>query len=103
MSEPNNNDKNSIDGMYVCMAVVGLIYFFGMPDEKGIFLRFVAAIVYGPIVGFFAYFLGLVMWMVFSGVVQEANESAKSKGIPAPFALLWGIIVGIGALYLFMG
>ena len=103
MTNPNNEEKNSLNGMYICMAVVGLIYFFGVPDEKGIFLRFVAAIVCGPIAGFFAYIVGVVMWMVFAGVFQEANESAKSKGIPAPFALLWGIIVGIGALYLITG
>ena len=62
MANPNNEEKNSLNGMYICMAVVGVCWGF-----------------------------------------SEANESAKSKGIPAPFAFLWAIIAGIGALYLITG
>ena len=100
MSEPNNNDKSSLDGMYICMVVVGLTYLFGGSDDKGVLVKLAAAVIYGPILGFFAYFIGQMIWILFTSIVQEASESAQKKGVPAPFALLWGIIVGLGVLYL---
>ena len=101
MSEKHQGEESGLDGMYICMGIIGALYFFELVDEKGFLVALLASAFFGPILGFFVYFIGSLIWMLFSEAVVSGKDYAKSKGLPAPLAWIWGLGCGLAILFVF--
>ena len=57
---------------------------------------------FGPMLGFFAYYLGGLVFTILGSVFSESYGYATKKGMPAPLAFIWAIVC-VGLMALAMG
>ena len=99
ISSSEKKDEGWPMGWKASIAVCIALYFFSyVSDEKDLVLTIIASIAFGTILGSFIYLVGGLVWMILVEVFNSSKDYAKSKGVPTPFAVIFGLICG----YLFL-
>ena len=86
-------------GWKLSVAVCIALYFFSfISDGKDEVLSIVGAIFFGTILGSFAYLIGGLIWGFLTEIFKSSKDYAQKKGVPTPFAVIFGLFCG----YLFL-
>ena len=83
------------DGLKITCFITTAFNLYGVLTSYSDFKLIVgilASFIFGPILGIIVYFLGQLLWIVLSGVFSETSEYAEKKGVPKPFAIVFGLI-----------
>ena len=99
----NDENKGSIwdDPIKITCLITTCVFLYGAftNDEVNIFIGIIGALFIGPIVGFFIYSVSFILWLMLSDLFSQTTNYAKNKGVPKPFAIIFGLICSILMLF----
>ena len=86
----SDNENKWPSGLLFSIFVCSAAFAFGSVKEgHSVFITMGAVVLFSPIVGFFIYTIGQMIFAVLSHVFDTAYNSASAREFPAPVAFVW--------------